>query len=113
MEVGNLARARWFWSEAIGLAINQDHGAYLQVGGNGGFAIGIEQAPGPVTPDGPEICVRVADVDTLASRLRDLGVTITEEPADMPWGSRNCWLLDPDGRRITIYSSAEPIVGSG
>ncbi len=111
MEAGDLDRARWFWTEAIGLELLEDRGPYIRVGGGGGFAIGIEQAAGGrVSPPGPEITVRVDDVEAAAARLRDLGVEIIEDPTDQPWGARHAWLLDPEGRRMSIYSSATPIM---
>lgn len=111
MEVADLARARWFWTEAIGLELLDDRGPYIRVGGGGGFAIGIEQAAdGQVSPPGPEINVRVDDVDAVVARLRDLGIEIIEDPTDQPWGARHAWLRDPDGRRMSIYSSAHPIM---
>ena len=106
MEVRSLERARWFWVDAVGLELLEDRGPYIRVGGHGGFAIGIEQHPhGDVSPHGPEICVRVTDVDALAARLTALGLQITEGPADMPWGWRHAWLDDPDGRRVSVYST--------
>jgi catechol 2,3-dioxygenase-like lactoylglutathione lyase family enzyme len=111
MEVADLERARWFWTEAIGLELLEDRGPYIRVGGGSGFAIGIEQAAqSHVSPQGPEITVRVDDVNEVAKRLRALGVEIIEGPADQPWGARHAWLCDPDGRRMSIYSSARPIM---
>jgi catechol 2,3-dioxygenase-like lactoylglutathione lyase family enzyme len=113
MEVGDLERARWFWTQAIGLELTADRGPYIQVGGNGGFHIGIEQAPaGSIGPHGPEITVRVPDVDALTAELRELGVRVLDGPVDTPWGARHTWLLDPDGRRMSVYSSADPIMGT-
>jgi uncharacterized glyoxalase superfamily protein PhnB len=63
-----------------------------------------------VSPPGPEITVRVDDVDAAVARLRDLGIEITEGPVDQPWGACHAWLLDPDGRRMSIYSSGTPIM---
>jgi catechol 2,3-dioxygenase-like lactoylglutathione lyase family enzyme len=111
MEVGDLQRAKWFWTEAVGLQLLEHRGPYIAVGGNGGFAIGIEQgAPGTVSADGPELTLRVDDVDAVAMRLRDLGIEIEESPADQPWGARHAWLRDPDGRRMSIYSAAASIM---
>ena len=108
MEVRDLERTRWFWTEALGLQLLEDRGVYISVGGNSGFAIGIEQAaPGQTSPDGPEITMRVEDVDATVARLRQLGVAI-EEPSDQPWGARHAWLHDPDGRRMSIYSTDRP-----
>ena len=109
MEVGDLARAKWFWTEAIGLDLLDDRGVYIAVGGNGGFAIGIEQGQrSEVSAEGPEITVRVDDVEALVDRLRALGVEIEEDPSDQPWGARHAWLRDPDGRRMSIYSTDTP-----
>ena len=109
MEVGDMEKAKWFWLEALGLQLLDDRGAYIAVGGSGGFAIGIEQAPtGRVSPEGPEITLRVDDVDAVVVRLKSLGVEIEEEPSDQPWRARHAWLRDPDGRRMSIYSTETP-----
>ncbi len=109
MEVGDLEQAKRFWLEALGLELLDDRGVYIAVGGSGGFAIGIEQVPKEqVSPDGPEITVRVEDVDAAADRLTSLGIEIEEGPADQPWQARHAWLRDPDGRRMSIYSTDTP-----
>ncbi len=114
LEVGDLDRARWFWVEALGLTLLQDRGAYLQVGDaeGSGFQIGIEQKlAGVVEPrDHPEITLRVHDCDEVARRLEGLGVAIEEGPADQPWGARHAWFRDPDGRRMSVYSSDASIM---
>lgn len=43
----------------------------------------------------------VSDVDSLIDRLS--GVSISEPPADRPWGHRNATILDPDGLQITFF----------
>ncbi len=109
MEVGDLEKAKWFWLEALGLQLLDDRGVYIAVGGSGGFAIGIEQAPqGTVSPEGPEITVRVDDVDAVVVRLKSLDIEIEEGPSDQPWQARHAWLRDPDGRRMSIYSTETP-----
>ena len=109
LEVGDLEKAKWFWLEALGLQLLEDRGVYIAVGGNGGFAIGIEQAPkAHVSPEGPEITLRVDDVDAVVERLKSLGVEIDEGPSDQPWQARHAWLHDPDGRRMSIYWTETP-----
>jgi catechol 2,3-dioxygenase-like lactoylglutathione lyase family enzyme len=114
LEVADLDRARWFWVEALGLVLLQDRGDYLQVGdpAGHGFQIGIERKPeSAVEPsDYPEITLRVPDCDAAARHLEGLGVTIEDGPADQPWGARPAWFRDPDGRRMSVYSSDEPIM---
>ncbi|WP_280397509.1 VOC family protein [Nocardia carnea] len=36
-------------------------------------------------------------VDTTFARLRDAGVTVTQEPVDQPYGVRDCGFADPWG----------------
>jgi catechol 2,3-dioxygenase-like lactoylglutathione lyase family enzyme len=110
LEVRDLSRARWFWVEALGLEVIEDRGVYLAVGGNGGFALGIEENRSATT-EGPELTLRVEDVDIETERLRGLGVLVIEEAADMPWGSRHAWIADPDGRRMSIYSARGTVMG--
>jgi len=47
-------------------------------------------------------CSTVQDVDALAAKVKAAGGTVTEEPTDRPWGSRDFGLVDPDGYNITI-----------
>ena len=47
-------------------------------------------------------CSTVQDVDQLANRIKARGGTLTQEPRDEPWGTRDFALADPDGYKITI-----------
>ena len=47
-------------------------------------------------------CGTSQDVDAIARRVRDAGVTLLEEPKDQPWGGRDFAVVDPDGFTITI-----------
>ena len=102
--VADLAVSRAFWTKAIGLEVLVEDGEYVRVGGEGGFTMGIEQAAPPETPE-VEVVVRVADVDATYERLRAAGIECDSPPQEMPWGARHIWLRDPDGRRISLYSS--------
>jgi lactoylglutathione lyase len=39
-------------------------------------------------------------------RLRAGGATVTEEPADQPWGERVARVLDPDGNEVIVGQKA-------
>ena len=107
MLVGDLAATHAFWTKAIGLEVLVEDPGYLRVGGGDGFNLGIEEGdPGPA--GSLELNVLVDDVDRLYEALIRLGVSVEGPPQDQPWGARHCWLHDPDGRRISIYS-----VGTG
>jgi lactoylglutathione lyase len=40
--------------------------------------------------------------DAVVERIRAAGGTVTEEPADQPWGERVARVLDPDGNEVII-----------
>ena len=105
--VGDLAAARTFWTEVIGLHVVVEGDEYLRVGGDGGFTMGIERA-GADEPPAIEVVVRVADVDATYQRLLATGIECDGPPRDMPWGARHIWLRDPDGRPVSIYSATDP-----
>lgn len=44
------------------------------------------------------------DIDEIAARVRAAGGKLESEPADMPWGTRQFTLADPDGFKLTISS---------
>ena len=109
MEVGSMERAKRFWLDALGLQLLDDRGVYIAIGGNGGFAIGIEQVlEGRVSSEGPEITLRVDDLDATVERLRSFDIEIEEGPVDQPWQARHAWLRDSGGRRMSIYSTDTP-----
>ena len=104
--VGDLAAARAFWTEVIGVEVVAEDDEYVRVAGDGGFAMGIERAPDGEAP-AVEIVVRVADVDAAYERLSAAGIECKGPPRDMPWGARHMWLHDPDGRGVSIFSSTD------
>jgi lactoylglutathione lyase len=46
--------------------------------------------------------VYAADADALVERVRSAGGTVTEDPADQPWGERVGRVLDPDENEVVI-----------
>ncbi|GAB3949246.1 VOC family protein [Micromonospora vulcania] len=51
-----------------------------------------------------ELCVYADDCDAAMEVLRAGGATVTEEPADQPWGERSARVTDPDGNRLLVLS---------
>jgi lactoylglutathione lyase len=47
-------------------------------------------------------CNTDQDIDRIAARIKANGGTLTQEPKDQPWGSRELSIDDPDGYKITI-----------
>jgi catechol 2,3-dioxygenase-like lactoylglutathione lyase family enzyme len=42
------------------------------------------------------------DLDTLFEKVRGSGADIVQEPAEQPWGTRDCAVRDPSGNLIRI-----------
>ena len=51
--------------------------------------------------------LQVRDVDGEHARLAAAGAAVLESPADMPWGLREAWVVDPDGLHICIVEVPE------
>jgi uncharacterized glyoxalase superfamily protein PhnB len=70
----------------------------------GSAELGI--AHDPEAHDGPpgriSLWAYAEDCDAAVERLRAAGVTITDEPADQPWGERVARVHDPDGNEVII-----------
>ena len=49
----------------------------------------------------------VADVDAEYARLRGLQVDVVQELRTQPWGQRTCYVRDPDGNVLTLYTAVE------
>ena len=80
--------------------------ASLEVGGST-IGIGLDATIVDVPRPRPiSIWLYATDCDAAVERLRAAGVTVTEEPADQPWGERVARVLDPDGNEVIIGASA-------
>jgi len=49
------------------------------------------------------ICVEVEDVDAVYQRILASGVAVERAPEERPWGTREFFLLDPDGYAVTFF----------
>lgn len=67
--VGDLATARAFWTQVIGLDLLYEDDEYLRLAGEGGFSMGMERVAEGDTPE-LEVVVRVVDVDATYERVR-------------------------------------------
>jgi lactoylglutathione lyase len=75
----------------------------------GGGHIGIGRAPDAGAGDGGRrfsLWVYADSCDEAVERLRAAGATVTEEPADQPWGERVARVLDPDGNEVIVGQKA-------
>jgi catechol 2,3-dioxygenase-like lactoylglutathione lyase family enzyme len=45
---------------------------------------------------------RTADLDATFARLSEAGAEVVQEPAEQPWGTRDCAVRDPSGNLVRI-----------
>lgn len=64
----------------------------------------VAQRYGLKSPAGPrfEMYVYVDDPDTLVTDLRNDGIPVLADMAEMPWGERAATIVDPDGNPVTL-----------
>jgi lactoylglutathione lyase len=71
----------------------------------GGSHLGVALVPDAETGAGGQrfsLWVYADSCDAAVERLRAGGATVTEEPADQPWGERVARVLDPDGNEVIV-----------
>jgi lactoylglutathione lyase len=87
-------------------------GQAVYVGLNVGTShLGIAQDEEAVAGAGGQrfaLWVYAESCDAAVERLRGGGATITEEPADQPWGERVARALDPDGNQVIVGQRSAP-----
>jgi catechol 2,3-dioxygenase-like lactoylglutathione lyase family enzyme len=102
VRVPDIAAARVFYGETLGLPIKGEASNFLVVdpidGQGASFGVGIGQP----SAGGPEIWWRVDDADAFHAALVARGVRITEEPEDRPFG-RALSFADPAGNVLHAY----------
>jgi lactoylglutathione lyase len=85
-------------------------GEPVYVGMNIGDAhLGIARDPDATGGAGDQrfaLWVYADSCDAAIERLRAGGITVTEEPADQPWGERVARVLDPDGNEVIVGQRA-------
>ena len=48
-------------------------------------------------------CETLQDIDEVATRVKNAGVPLTEEPGNRAWGVRSFSVDDPDGYHLTVF----------
>ncbi|WP_433800590.1 VOC family protein [Actinomycetospora sp. CA-084318] len=95
--------AAWaFYGGTLGLAVAREFPGgvvyflgtgYLEVSGRGASDAG----------SGPDaLWLQVRDVEAEEASLRTAGVEVTRGTRTEPWGLRECWIADPDGRALVL-----------
>ena len=109
----DLARALAFYGDLLGAEEEYrfpDKGEPVFVGLRiGGAHLGLSQDDDATAGAGGQrfsLWVYVEECDATVEKLRAGGATVTEEPADQPWGERVARVLDLDGNEIIVGQRA-------
>lgn len=103
----DLAEARRFYVDALGLEVAMDLGWIIT------FTAPTQMAPQvSVASEGgsgtavPDISVEVDDLDQAQRRVREAGFEIEYGPVDEPWGVRRFYVRDPFGKLVNVLAHA-------
>jgi catechol 2,3-dioxygenase-like lactoylglutathione lyase family enzyme len=104
----DLARAHWFWTEALGFPVTEERAGDFFIVDAGGLRLCLDLADGDVHQAGssdPVIGLKVVSVKEELKRLAPLGITAFKGPLN---GERGAYaeIRDPDGR-IVILTEAD------
>ena len=98
----DIEAARAFYSEVLGLRVENETPAFLQVESPDGKGSTLGVGVGEPSMTGPEIWWRVDDADAFHAALVAKGVRILQEPEDRPFG-RAVSFADPAGNALYAY----------
>lgn len=98
-----LAAAKVFYGELLGLTLAMDHGWILTFVGAGQTTpqVSFAMEGGSGTPV-PELSLEVDDLDEVLRRLEGAGYMPEYGPVMEPWGVRRFFVRDPGGRLLNF-----------
>jgi catechol 2,3-dioxygenase-like lactoylglutathione lyase family enzyme len=110
--VSDLEAATRFYRQVLGLELVREFpGDYASLQLTRGVVLGLHVPHDGhvhrVETAGLEIGFLVEDVDARHAQLSASGVRFLRGPTDMPWGTREAQLADPDGHVLTLKTAAQ------
>ncbi len=101
----DIAAARRFYGEFLGLDVVMDHGWLTTYGSSAKMSVQVSFASeGGSGTQVPDLSIEVDDVDAALARARKAGLAIEYGPVDEPWGVRRFYVRDPFGKLINILA---------
>ena len=99
----DVAAARRFYGDVLGLDVVMDHGWITTYGAPAQMSVQVSIAAegGSGTPV-PDLSIEVDDLDAALEGMRAAGFAIEYGPADEPWGVRRFHVRDPLGKLVNI-----------
>ncbi|GLZ51010.1 VOC family protein [Actinomycetospora sp. NBRC 106378] len=90
-----------FYGGTLGLAVAREFpGGVVYFLGTGYLEVSGRVPDAGSGPDG--IWLQVRDVEAAEAELRTAGAVVTRGTRTEPWGLRECWIADPDGRALVL-----------
>jgi len=105
IETRDVAAAKRFYQDVLGLDLLMDHGWIATYGSTETMSVQVSFAEqgGSGTPV-PDLSIEVDDVEAALEGMKAAGFAIEYGPADEPWGVRRFHVRDPLGRLVNILS---------
>jgi catechol 2,3-dioxygenase-like lactoylglutathione lyase family enzyme len=105
IETHDIAAARRFYHDLLGLELLMDQGWIATYGSTERMSVQISFASqgGSNTPT-PDLSIEVDDVNAALAAMRRAGFPIEYGPADEPWGVRRFYVRDPFGKLVNILA---------
>ena len=103
IDTRDIAAAKSFYQDVLGLNILMDHGWITTYGTPEEMRVQISFASqGGSNTLTPDLSIEVDDVDKALERMKNAGFPIEYGPADEPWGVRRFYVRDPFAKLINI-----------
>jgi catechol 2,3-dioxygenase-like lactoylglutathione lyase family enzyme len=96
---GDVAMAKRFYHDILGLDVLMDHGWLVTYGSAEKMTVqvGVAIEGGSGTPV-PDLSIEVDDVEEALARMKKAKIKIEYGPANEPWSVRRFYVRDPFGR---------------
>ena len=103
LAAADIAAARRFYGDVLGLDILMDMGWIATYGSNEQMTVqlSVMREGGSGTPV-PDLSIEVDDVDRVLAGMKEAGFPIEYGPVDEPWGVRRFYVRDPFGKLVNI-----------
>lgn len=106
---GDIAAARRFYGEVLGLDILMDMGWIATYGSGETMTVqmSVMEEGGSGTPV-PDLSIEVDDLDAALAGMKRAGFAVEYGPAEEPWGVRRFYVRDPFGKLVNILTHKRP-----
>lgn len=105
VETRDIAAAKRFYHDILGLELLMDHGWIATYGSRERMEVQISFAEqGGSNTSVPDLSIEVDDVEAALEAMKTAGVAIEYGPTDEPWGVRRFYVRDPFGKLVNILA---------